>query len=153
MKFLSTVTLLLLWIGIYGQSVIASAGSSAKSTSASLDWTIGELFILQRSNDTLQLDHGFHQLFLENLSTSISEYNIDAALDIYPNPTYEFLNVEIKNSNKYRYSVFNAHRKLIESGTIQRQGSIDVSNFPQGTFILELSIPNREYGIYSFIKM
>ena len=153
MKKLVIILSLLISSNCFGQDVIASSGKSVVKSDIALDWTIGEVFIYQTVGDSLQLDRGFLQLFKEELNTLISENTIDAEVRLYPNPSSDFIFIEIEGSNRYLYSVQNITGKRLSTGYIKDQGMIDINHIPEGTYILELSNESKEYGIYTFVKM
>ena len=99
MKKLLLILLCLPMIGfgqILSPSVIGSAGASFSNSTAKTDLTVGEVVIETFSNNTI-LTQGFHQ---GDLKVSTAVVNIDIKTKIYPNPTTNFLIVELeKNVN------------------------------------------------------
>lgn len=78
--------------------VIASAGEHFDNGTTQLSWTLGEVMIDTYDNGSNILTQGFHQT---NLTvTAIDEAVSDIRLNLYPNPTSEFLNIELGNNEK-----------------------------------------------------
>ena len=78
--------------------VIASAGEHFDNGTTQLSWTLGEVMIDTYDNGSNILTQGFHQT---NLTvTTIDEAVSDIRLNLYPNPTSEFLNIELGNNEK-----------------------------------------------------
>ncbi len=102
MKFLTTLSILAIPFFGISQSiepqVIASAGEHFSNGSVQLSWTLGEVMIDTYDNGNNILTQGFHQT--ELTVTSIEETLSDIRLNLYPNPTSEFLNIELGNNEK-----------------------------------------------------
>ncbi len=102
MKFLTILSVAVLPLCSMAQSVtpevIASAGEHFDNGTTQLSWTLGEVMIDTYDNGSNILTQGFHQT---NLTvTAIDEAVSDIRLNLYPNPTSEFLNIELGNNEK-----------------------------------------------------
>ena len=79
-------------INLFSQNVISSQGDSYNDSSASIDFTIGEVVTSTVTNSERSLTQGFHQT---NWSfVSIENHVPSYQAVIYPNPTDEFLNIK-----------------------------------------------------------
>lgn len=76
-------------------------------------------------------------------SVSVQEI-IDADISIYPNPTTDWLNIDIKNSI---VSLFDIYGRKILSKHIINDTFIDMSDFPSGTYILYI-----KDNVYKVVK-
>lgn len=102
MKFLTILSVAVLPLCSMAQSVtpevIASAGEHFDNGTTQLSWTLGEVIIDTYDNGSNILTQGFHQT---NLTvTAVDEAVSDIRLNLYPNPTSEFLNIELGNNEK-----------------------------------------------------
>lgn len=121
MKFLTPLLLALLPFFGMAQSiepqVIASAGEHFDNGTVQLSWTLGEVMIDTYDNGTNILTQGFHQT--ELTVTSIEENLSNIRLNLYPNPTSEFLNIELGNNDKdINLQLFDMSGKLIHRDVI-----------------------------------
>lgn len=97
--------------------VIASAGEHFDNGTTQLSWTLGEVVIDTYDNGTNILTQGFHQT--ELTITSVEETLSDVRLNMYPNPTSEFLNIELGNNEKdINLQLFDMSGKLIHKDVI-----------------------------------
>ena len=71
------------------------------------------------------------------LSKSSLTNTIDENVVIYPNPTSEIINIELKNNDEASYQLFNSIGKLVKSGVVEKQ--IDVQNLAKGIYFLEIN--------------
>lgn len=121
MKFLTTISLAVLPILGMAQSispeVIASAGEHFDNGTTQLSWTLGEVVIDTYDNGTNILTQGFHQTQLT--VTSVEESLSDVRMNMYPNPTSEFLNIELGNNEKdINLQLFDMSGKLVHKDVI-----------------------------------
>jgi hypothetical protein len=80
--------------------------------------------------------------------------------NIYPNPTTGTLNIQyFENGNgNVKILVFDATRKLLQKGTVAKDQvtlttSIDVTNFKNGIYFLQLELPNGKTICKHFVKL
>lgn len=121
MKFLTVFSFIVLPFWGMAQSitpeVIASAGDHYENGSVQLSWTLGEVMIDTYDNGTNILTQGFHQT--ELTVTSVEENLADIRLNLYPNPTSEFLNIDLGNNEKdINLQLFDMSGKLIHKDVI-----------------------------------
>ena len=121
MKFLTVFSLFLLPFTGMAQSitpeVIASAGDHFQNSSVQLSWTLGEVMIDTYDNGTNILTQGFHQT--ELTVTSIEETLSDVRMNLFPNPTSEYLNIELGNNEKdINLQLYDMSGKLIHQDVI-----------------------------------
>lgn len=82
------------------------------------------------------------------LSTDLIELNVKNEIIIYPNPTNNVLTLKVDQtsfSNRDRLQLFSIIGKKIYSANINsQQMTVDLSKFPEGTYILTTSIDGIE---------
>lgn len=87
---------------------------------------------------------------------SIKEYMMDtkSAFGIYPNPSFDILNIENKKEGQFIYSVFNiSGRKLLEIQSENAVNQIDISTLQAGNYFLYIINPQtQEQYRYIFTK-
>jgi len=71
-------------------------------------------------------------------------------VNIYPNPTNHYLNIDIENNTEIQnIEIFNINGQMILKNTFEQ--NIDVSNLKNGLYILRL-IGSKKIGTFRFIK-
>ncbi len=137
--------------------LISSSGSSFYGENIALDWSIGEVVISTLNTTDLTLTQGFHQPTYLILSTK--ESYLLGPLNIYPNPTTDFLMVKKEGliSNNSYSIIRNINGQLIRKQLNEEYSSgiqIPVSNLELGIYILEVySEKNEIIGICKFEKI
>jgi hypothetical protein len=63
-------------------------------------------------------------------------------VNIYPNPTDNFLQIEVENAEKVRYELHNKYSQKIFSGEFVGKQSLSTQNLPQDVYFLHLHYPD-----------
>jgi len=134
------------------QEVIASTGIYIETSSLTMDYTVGEIFVSTFSNSTNKLQQGFHQPSL-SLTTSYQNPSFDYMISAYPNPTTDYLTVECSSLNKAYYLLFDIQGKLIEQNNItNHQTKIDVQELISSTYILKILDSKNHIKTFKIVK-
>ncbi|MGV3610496.1 MAG: LamG-like jellyroll fold domain-containing protein [Fluviicola sp.] len=76
-------------------------------------------------------------------TASINEQTADL-VKVYPNPTADFMHVELTAENESLYSIYSADNREVMHGTLSSgNNSIDVQNLAAGTYFLKTVISGR----------
>ena len=118
------------------RQVISPAGENYETANGSLVFTMGELTVETFKRD-VQLTQGFHQEWA--VITSISSAIADPLeVRVYPNPTIGILNIE--SESEIQIFLYDLSGKLkIKTSQPLGSGQIDLSDFPAGIYVLEVS--------------
>lgn len=142
---------ILFTINLFSQDVISSQGDSYTYSSASIDFTIGEVVTSTVNNGEKTLTQGFHQT---NWSfVSIENHIPSYEAIIFPNPTEDFLNIKATSFKNINYSIFDEMGKLVLNGTLySEKTSLDVSKLHTGLYSLVLNSPENKLKTFNIIK-
>jgi hypothetical protein len=79
-------------------------------------------------------------------TTGLNELNSKSLLNIYPNPTSDIININLSNlTEKGNLVIYNQYGASIYNKNIsaQQEIKIDVSNFPKGLFLIQITEENK----------
>ena len=142
---------ILFTINLFSQGVISSQGDSYTHSSASIDFTIGEVVTSTVSNGEKTLTQGFHQTNWSFVSIENHVPNYEAI--IFPNPTDNFLNIKAISFKNVNYSLFDEMGKLVLNGTLySEKTSLDVSKLHTGLYSLVLNNSENKLKTFNIIK-
>lgn len=130
----------------FGQSisneVISSNGNYYKNANIAVSWTIGEAFIESYSKSSVILTQGFHQPILIESDSNPGGILIDKniTISIFPNPTFNSINISIINFEKYSKALlYDGLGKIITETTIAQQlTEINMKPFSEGIYYLKV---------------
>ena len=139
---------------VFGQvtspSLISSSGDSYSNNNVNMDFSIGEVVIETHQNNEI-LTQGFHQEILK-IHTGVLE--LDLVTKVYPNPTSDFVIVELENDNTGEILIYDINGKLMISDKLddERIKQFDFSKFSQGNYLLHINIKDKR-DIYKIQKI
>ena len=115
-----------------------------------MDYTLGEIVVETHTNSTTILTQGFHQGVLK-VNTSVE--NIDIKTKVYPNPTTNFLIVELEKNVNADILVYDINGKLVIKDRLnnEQQKQLDFSFLKQGNYLLHINIADKQ-SVYQINK-
>tara|TARA_B110000003_G_C16532195_1_gene489344 strand:+ start:163 stop:627 length:465 start_codon:yes stop_codon:yes gene_type:complete len=134
---------------ILSPSVIGSAGASFNNSTFSTDLTVGEVTIETFNNITI-LTQGFHQV-IEDINIDIVNLNLN--IKVYPNPTSNFLIIELEQNVNADLFVYDINGKLVIKDKLnkEQQKQLDFSFLNQGNYLLHINIADHQ-SVYQINK-
>jgi hypothetical protein len=143
--------IILFTTNLFSQDVISSQGDSYTDSSASIDFTIGEVVSFTGSSIENNITQGFHQTNWSFVSIENHVPNYEAI--VFPNPTDDFLNIKATSFKNINYSLFDEMGKLVINGTLySEKTSLDVSKLHTGLYSLVLNSPENKLKTFNIIK-
>ena len=114
----------------YAQSDVVTSGGNASSTSGSVSYTIGQVDYISAAGTTGNINQGVQQPY--EIYGPLEVISIEGlTIEIYPNPTQEFIYVELDNSkiDNCRILLYDINGKLIKGNLITSEKSeINICN-------------------------
>ena len=142
---------ILFTINLFSQDVISSQGDSYTDSSASIDFTIGEVVTFTGSTIENNITQGFHQTNWNFVS--VQDHVQDYQAIIYPNPTEDFLNIQTSLYQDVNYLLNDEMGKLILQGNLSSEKtSLDVSKIATGRYSLTLINSKEALKTFNIIK-
>ena len=135
---------------IISPSVVSSSGDSYSNGGVIMDYTLGEIVIETFSNNANILTQGFHQGVIK-VNTSVE--NIDIKTKVYPNPTTNFLIVELEKNVNAELLVYDINGKIVIKGKLneEQKKQLDFSFLNQGNYFLHINISDKQ-SVYQINK-
>jgi len=100
----------------------------------------------------LPYEQGDENLILDDLlSVGFTEKTNFKKLDIYPNPTSEFIKLNHTLNEKYEYKIINMEGKIVQQEEIEKDQQISVKHLKSGNYIVLIINKNTIYN-GKFIK-
>ena len=153
MQKLILILLCLPFIGL-GQvttpSVVSSSGDSYSNGGVIMDYTLGEIVIETFSNTANILTQGFHQ---GDLKVTTAVVNLDIKTKIYPNPTTNFIIIELEKNVNADILVYDINGKIVIKNKLneEQKKQLDFSFLNQGNYLLHINIADKQ-SVYQINK-
>ena len=132
-------------------TIVAAAGNleTNPENGHSLFWTLGDLAVETWSNQ-IKLTEGFHHIFF--IITSDEEETL-TDLNIFPNPTTGWLNINIESNEKLDIVIFNLlGAKVLEKKNIRQSEKLNLNSFRSGTYLLSIIRDGKKLETFKIIK-
>ncbi len=134
--------------------IISPSGASFSSTSSQLDWTLGEPVTSLLTISNAILTQGFHQPNL--LVTAISSVSANYSVAIFPNPTVDFIQLQIQNllNEVIFIELYTVEGKLLQTQQLNSSADlqIDMTKYNSGTYQLSIKNNFSKNNTYQIIK-
>ena len=85
-------------------------------------------------------------------NTSVSEYNEDSMLKIFPNPTGDFLTIDVGGEPLRAVSVYDAEGKQVLTKRVSVSGVLDVTSIKPGSYLLRVEYADGRWCWVKFVK-
>lgn len=141
---------------VYAQTltpeVFASAGKNLSGANGGMDFTIGEVATSSLTAGSNALTQGFNQPNI--LIVAIEEFVDIYTINLYPNPTEQFVNVTTNCEDELQVHVYNGLGQLVlDSEVFTQKLTLDIHSISNGVYQLHITRRNGEpVKTYSLFK-
>ncbi len=154
---LSAVLLLGLGLtGLYAQESVNATGGNASGSGGSVSYSIGQVVYQTHPGTNGSVSEGVQQPYEISVVTAIEDINgINLSVTAYPNPTTEYLTMEVKDFelSNLNFQLYNMKGKLLQSQKITgNQTSIIMTNLVPATYFVKVIQNNKDVKTFKIIK-
>jgi|SRR5690554_434647 len=151
---LSVVILLGLGLtGLHAQESINASGGDATGSGGSASYSVGQVVYTTNTGSTGSVAQGVQHAF-EIYTLGVEDIE-DILLTAYPNPTTDYLTLEL-NAVTYSdvtYQLFDIHGRLLRSHKItDNHTQIAMSDLPAAVYFVKVSQGNNEVKTFKIVK-
>lgn len=147
-KMASLWVFCLLSFASFAQFGMTSAGFSVENNTHGISFTVGETFNQPISSTDYSFKNGILQPY--SFLPSAVDNAPEIVVSIFPNPVFDFLNVETAHQEMFSYAVFDYTGRMVKYGALG-DGKILVSDLIDGMYVLTLISEDGKYS-YKFVK-
>lgn len=154
-KKLLIATLFLGAFQAHAQEVVATSGGNASGTNGNVSYTVGQVVYTTNTGTTGSVAQGVQQPFEIQTVLGAENFNINLQLAVYPNPTTNWLQLEVRNTDfaNLSYQLFDLNGKMILNEKITAEtSSIQMERLPAAIFLLKVVSNNKEVKTFKIIK-
>jgi hypothetical protein len=158
-KKLKLSAVLLLGLGLTGlqaQESINATGINASGSGGSASYSVGQVVYTTSTGANGTVAQGVQQPFeISEVSGLEEAKGISLSVSAYPNPTTDFLTLEVKDFelSNLHFQLFDMNGKLLQNEKITgNQTSIVMSNLITATYFVKVVKGNRDVKTFKIIK-
>ena len=151
------ISVLLLGLGITAQAQQATTatGGNASGSGGTVAYSVGQIVYTTNTGTIGSVAQGVQQAYEISITLGIQDNSIILDLVAYPNPTVNFLTLNLGNAelSSLNFQLYDISGKLIESRKIVSSSeTIAMENLPTATYFLKVTNNNNEIKIFKIIK-
>ena len=151
------ISVLLLGLGLTAQAQQATTatGSDASGSGGTVAYSVGQIVYTTNTGTNGSVAQGVQQPYEISIVLGIDNHTINLELTAYPNPTTNFLTLNVGNAelSTLNFQLYDILGKLIESRKIISSiETIAIENLPTATYFLKITNNNNEVKTFKIIK-
>ena len=151
------ISVLLLGLGLTAQAQQATTatGSDASGSGGTVAYSVGQIVYTTNTGTNGSVAQGVQQPYEISIVLGIDNHTINLELTAYPNPTTNFLTLNVGNAelSTLNFQLYDILGKLIESRKIISSSETSaIENLPTATYFLKVTNNNNEVKTFKIIK-
>ena len=154
-KAIFSVLLLSLGLAVQAQQEITASGGDASGSGGTVAYSVGQIVYTTYTSSSGSVAQGVQQPYEISSVLGIDNPTINLQLSAYPNPTSNFLQLNVGKTDlsACSFQLIDINGKLLESRKINNSiEKIGLENLSSATYFLKVSINNKEVKIFKIIK-
>lgn len=140
---------------VNAQETTTSSGGNATGTNGNISYTIGQTIYTTNTGTSGSVAQGVQQAFEIQTVLGVENFNINLQMAVYPNPTTNWLQLEVKNTGfeKLNYQIFDLNGKTVLKNKISTETTtISMENLSTNLYLLKVLENNKEVKTFKIIK-
>lgn len=156
LKLSAIISLGLALQGLQAQESVNAAGGSASGGGGLVCYSVGQVVYTTNKGTNGSLAQGAQQPYEISVVTAIDEANgIDLLVSVYPNPTNDYLILEVKDLklSDLSFQLYNMQGKHLQTEKVTgNQSSIFMSKLVPATYFVKVIQGQKEVKTFEIIK-
>lgn len=142
------------------QETISTAGGNASGKGGTASYSVGQLMYQTHVATSGSVAQGVQQAYEISIVTGIEQTDINLTISVYPNPTTDYLTLEVKNFelSALSFHLYDMSGKLLQNEKITgNQTSIVMSNLVPAIYFVKVvnmqgAVSQQEVKTFKIIK-
>lgn len=153
-KSLLSISLLLFALGgLQAQESPTASGGEATGAGGTTSYSVGQVFNTTITGTNGSVSPGVQQPYEIFVVTGIKETAINLKMSVYPNPTIDFLSLEVEKVENLTYLLYDLKGKLISFQKLtQTKTTIRMESLSTATYLLRVMKGNKLMKSFKIIK-
>ena len=156
-KKMSLGVFLLLGMGLssgFAQQAVTSSGGDASGNGGTAAYSFGQVFYTSNQSANGSVNQGVQQAY-EIFTVGLKETNLDIQLVAFPNPTTDYLNLQVSEAGgkNLSYLLTDLQGKQIKTGAIKEtETPIDLKELVSGIYFIQINEANKNLQTFKVVK-
>jgi len=147
------VILITFTFSIKAQDNINSSGADITSDEGSISYSIGQTVYNTNTGTNGSISEGVQQPYEISVVSGIEEKDITLSVSAYPNPTTDYLTLELIEFENTNFQLININGKILQNEPIRNSYTrINMSNLINGLYFVKVIQNEIEIKVFKIIK-
>lgn len=157
-KFLGVATLLTFTFylsTVSAQESINATGGNASGSGGSANYSVGQVVYTTNTGTNGSVAQGVQQPYEISVVIGIEEAGINLSVSAYPNPTSDYLILDIPDFSLYPFTfhLYDMNGKLLQTKKLTEQKTqIDMSSYVPAIYFVRVTKENKSVKEFKIIK-
>jgi len=157
MRYLKTTLVvlftLLAAIELQAQESPTASGGEATGAGGTMSYSVGQVVYTTNTGANGSVSQGVQQPYDIFTTVGINETSINLEMNVYPNPTSDYLTLKVEVSKGLSYQLFDMQGKLIENRKLKANNTIiQMEGLPKATYFLKVTEESQTVKTFKIIK-
>lgn len=138
-----------------GQAAIVSSGGSTSNGNGSVSYSVGQVGYTYQTSNSGSVDAGVQKAYEIFIVEGIDEATVNLRLQAYPNPTTDFLQLQVDGSSQTDcyFELSDLNGKLLYSARVQSNlTSIDMRPYSASIYFLTIKSNQQKTKTFKIVK-
>lgn len=139
---------------VLAQNSVNASGGEAIGSGGTASFSIGQPFYQSYASASGNIQQGVQQAYAI-ISTSVELPDVEWSVKykIYPNPSSDFIHIEINDTSPYMLQLFSLEGKLIHEEYVSAQlKQLNMQDYPIATYLLKMKNESGKIKSFKIIK-
>lgn len=147
------VILITFTFSLKAQENINASGANITSDEGSISYSIGQTVYNTNTGTNGSISEGVQQPYEISVVSGIKEKDITLSISAYPNPTTDYLTLELIEFQNTNFQLININGKILQSEPIRNSYTrINMSNLINGLYFVKVIQNESEIKVFKIIK-
>ena len=147
------VILITFTFSIKAQENINASGANITSDEGSISYSIGQTVYNTNTGTNGSISEGVQQPYEISVVSGIKEKDITLSISAYPNPTTDYLTLELIEFENTNFQLININGKILQNEPIRNSYTrINMSNLINGLYFVKVIQNEIEIKVFKIIK-
>ncbi len=153
-KTITSVAFLLLGLGgLHAQESPTATGGEATGTGGTTSYSIGQVVYTTNTGTNGSVAQGVQQPYEISTTLGINETAINLEMNVYPNPTTNYLTLKVEKTEGLTFQLYNLQGKVITNKKVNSATTtVAMENLPTATYFLNVVKNKQIVKTFKIIK-
>ena len=153
MRSLTAIIALICTVGLHAQETVPATGGEATGTGGTASYTIGQVVYTTATGTNGSVAQGVQQPYEISTTLGINETAINLEMNVYPNPTTNYLTLKVEKTEGLTFQLYNLQGKVITNKKVNSATTtVAMENLPTATYFLNVVKNKQIVKTFKIIK-